>query len=53
MATCSNCGWQPVRATTTLCVPCWRYQHRTGQPRPAHIVLRHLNRIIEQTLAPR
>jgi hypothetical protein len=47
---CHNCGWLPVRATTELCVPCWRYERRTGRPRPARVVLRHLERRIEKEL---
>lgn len=51
MTPCTNCRWQAARATIDLCVPCWRYQRRTGQPRPLHIILRHLDRTIERTLS--
>jgi ribosomal protein L37E len=45
---CRRCGWRPIRATKTLCTTCWDYQHRTGQPRPERIIMRHLNRTIEK-----
>ena len=50
MATCQNCGWQDTRPTATLCWPCYKYQHRTGLPRPAEVVLRHLARVIARDL---
>ena len=50
MALCRNCGWQPARPTVDLCWPCYKYQDRTGRPRPAELVLRHLARTIEKAL---
>lgn len=42
---CRNCGWQPAQQLGR-CLTCAAYLRRTGQERPAHIVLRHLARFI-------
>lgn len=47
MTLCRNCGWQPDKARG-LCGTCHEYERTNSQPRPASVVLRHLNRTIDR-----
>lgn len=49
MSPCQNCAWRPARKCS-LCDACYMQLRRTGQPRSAELVLRHLARIVDQEL---